>query len=402
MKAWKIGLFILLCIALSISLTIGCGDDDDDKEDEDSDDDDATDDDSTDDDDDTTDDDDDATADDFSEAEANLGQWVWLNVPDMICRDGSATGIGARLQEGATSLVIFLEGGGACFDEGTCDDNPSKFGETNFNSWVTSTGSTGLFDSTNSDNPAKNANLVYVPYCTGDLHIGNSPEGGIAGLDGPQAFVGHANIGTMLDLVVPYFSSVTNVLLTGLSAGGFGSFLNYDQVATAFDPQTVNLLDDSGPIFALDDALAPCMQLLVRFIWNADPSIPAGCTDCLQVNGDGMSNLHIYLAQTYPDASFGLFSTTADETIRDFFGMGQNDCNGTTLIPEQTFEDGLIDLRDNVFTAAGTNNWATYFVDDSYHTILADPKFYTTNVSSTIFTSWLGDLISGTVSDVGP
>ena len=405
MKTWQIIFFLLISMVLALALTIGCGDDDDEDDDEDegTDDDDATDDDTTDDDDDTTDDDDDdATGDDFTEAEANPGEWVWLNRPEMICRDGSPAGIGARLQDGATSLVIYLEGGGACFDVDTCADNPSKFGPTDFKSWADSTGKVGLFDSTNAANPTKDANFIYVPYCTGDLHFGNAPDGGIAGLDGNQAFVGYANITAMVDLVQPYFAGMTNVLFTGSSAGGFGSFLNYDQVAAAFAPQTVNYLNDSAPIFALDDALAPCMQLLVRFIWNVDPVVPAGCTDCLQVNGDGMSNLYIYMAQTYPAASFGLFSTTADETIRDFFGMGQNDCNGTTLIPADTYEDGLIDLRDNVFTAAGTGNWGTYFVDDSYHTIFGDPKFYTANVESTDLTAWIGDLINGTVADVGP
>ncbi|MEM6289248.1 MAG: pectin acetylesterase-family hydrolase, partial [Bacteroidota bacterium] len=62
----------------------------------------------------------------LAEAEANLGAWTWIDVEGSVCRDGSATGIGVRLQDGADDLVIYLEGGGACFNGVTCATNPSR------------------------------------------------------------------------------------------------------------------------------------------------------------------------------------------------------------------------------------------------------------------------------------
>ena len=47
----------------------------------------------------------------FKEAEANMGQWTWVDVAGAQCRDGSATSLGVRLQENADDLVIFMEGG---------------------------------------------------------------------------------------------------------------------------------------------------------------------------------------------------------------------------------------------------------------------------------------------------
>ena len=69
----------------------------------------------------------------FEEAEQNPGEWVWIPVEGTSCRDGSPTGMGVRLQEGADKLVIYLEGGGACFSILTCAlYNPDHFSEEDF------------------------------------------------------------------------------------------------------------------------------------------------------------------------------------------------------------------------------------------------------------------------------
>ena len=82
-----------------------------------------------------------------------------------------------------------------------------------------------------------------MPYCTGDVHAGNNPQGVIDTLK-PQQFVGYVNMGLYLKRIVPTFPGMTQVLLTGVSAGGFGALANYVQVAKEFDPIPVSLLDD--------------------------------------------------------------------------------------------------------------------------------------------------------------
>lgn len=393
MKILRWTLISLLVALLAMTFVVACGDDDDDDDDNDTS--------SDDDDDDNDDNDDDDTVDPFVQAEENPGTWVWVPVEGAVCRDGSPTGFGLRLQDGADKLVVYMQGGGACYDQGSCDDNPSSFGENDMTSWAPGNGFDGILNDDNTANPVKDYNFVFVPYCTGDLHVGSNPDSFVPGVDGTQQFVGFGNFGLFMDKIKPYFTEITKIFLTGESAGGFGTVLNYTQVADTFDTLPVAHLDDSGPLFADDDALAPCYQALVRYMWNVDESIPDGCTDCSQVNGDGISNMHIYLANTYTNGSFGLFSTTADETIRDFFGAGQDDCSGTTPIPADVFEDGLIDLRDNVLEPTG--KWSTYFVDDDYHTIIhSEPEFYTTTVDSVALTDWIADILAGTPSQVGP
>ena len=88
---------------------------------------------------------------------------------------------------------------------------------------------------------------MYVPYCTGDVHAGNRKDATVSGVTGKQQFVGYVNVANDLKRIVPSFPGLTKVLLTGVSAGGFGAASNYVQMAKAFGSVPVYELDDSGP-----------------------------------------------------------------------------------------------------------------------------------------------------------
>ena len=386
MKAMKWLLQAMFLFVLMTALTVACGDDDDDDDD----DDDAS---EGDDDDSTTDDDDD-------DDDTDGSQWEWQAIPGAICRDGSDTGLGIRLNPDSDKLMIWLQDGGACYDQDSCDDNPSTFGATQFASWASSTGETGVFDNTNEANPMQDWNFVMVPYCTGDVHAGSLPDGWVPGLDDKQQFVGYTNMTLFLDKLGVDFADASAVFFSGSSAGGFGSIINYPHVAETFAPTPVIMLDDSGPLPEDDDVLAPCYQLLLTFIYDVQVAIDDTGYDPIQVNGDGFSDYMPWFATAYPNASFGLFSYTKDSTIRDFFGFGQNNCTGGGPIPEQMFEDAMLDYRDNFL--APTGKWGTYYVEGDSHVILTQSTFYTMEVGGVLFTDWLADLIAGTVAQVGP
>src|SRR6185312_8681365 len=56
------------------------------------------------------------------------GTWTWVPFPDTSCRDGSSAGIAVSLKSASSKLVIFVQGGGACFDAVTCAVNPANTG----------------------------------------------------------------------------------------------------------------------------------------------------------------------------------------------------------------------------------------------------------------------------------
>lgn len=337
--------------------------------------------------------------------DAPPGQWSWIGVDGAKCRDGSPTGFGIRTQSGSDKLVIYLEGGGACFSGTTCGINPGSFGSAAFGAWAGSAGNTGIFATDNADNPVKDWNMVYVPYCSGDIHAGKASQVDVPGALSPQnqEFVGYSNLYLYLKRIVPTFPGISKVLLTGISAGGFGAAYNYDRVAQAFCPAPVVLVDDSGPPMA-DDYIAPCLQTRWKGLWNLKETLPAGCPECIGPDGGGIVNYVDYIGNKYPNAKLGLISSTRDNVITLFFGYGKNDCKDldglATPVDGAVYTAGLEDLRKNHMTGAAS--WSTYYVDATQHTYLL-AGLYSTTVQGKKLSDWLAGMVNdGPAEHVGP
>ncbi len=296
--------------------------------------------------------------------------------------------------------MILLAGGGACFDAATCALNPRAFSETDFVSLVDDyqSGNFGVFDREDANNPVKDWSFVFVPYCTGDVHAGNNPQGSITGA-GAQEFVGYLNLGLYLERIAPTFPTVVQVLLTGVSAGGFGALANYDQVKRYFGSVPVVMLDDSGPPMAAP-YLPACLGQRFQTEWGLDRTVLVDCgSDC----PDGAHYLLDYtqhLVKSYPSAPFALIESMADYVMSWFFGFGANDCTGYAALSEATFTAGLEDIRAQL---AGYSNFGTYLFPGSEHTTLLDAASFDTRVAAnTRLTDYIAELLAGRVSNVGP
>jgi hypothetical protein len=339
------------------------------------------------------------------------GQWNWVEFPDSRCIDGSPAGIGVRYGI-SDELVIFFEGGGGCFNGATCGLFYASF--ANFNQltfdllWQGTVLQGGLFSTTNSDNPVRNWNFIYVPYCTGDVHAGDAPDTPVPGFafGAPQQFVGYRNVHHYLDRIVPTFADASHVLVTGISAGGFGAAFNYDRIADAFPDAAVTLLDDSGPPLT-DPYLAPCLQSSWRELFNLDATIPTDCAECFGADGGGIANLAGYLATKHSHQTLGLISSERDLIIRTFFGYGIQspggaECpNGIFELPMNGafFEEGVYTLRDTVLT---DSNWGTYLPSGTSHTWVSSLSYYTTSVNGVRMVDWVAHMLEGKTSHVSP
>jgi hypothetical protein len=318
-------------------------------------------------------------------------QWQYVPIEGATCMNGTPTGLGINLGTSG-DLVIYLEGGGACFNSGTCGSvaHPSGWGPDQFTLNIAPY-NIGIFDRLDDLNPMHDATYVFVPYCTGDVHAGSNPSG-----MGGRAFVGYTNVGAYLDYLVPKSTDVRRVVLAGSSAGGFGALLNYDRTQQAFGDTPVYLLDDSGP--PLGDAyLTPCLQQMFRTAWNLDAALPADCAACKQADGGGMTNALGYLADKYPDRRLGLISSNRDGVIRSFYGYGYPNCVAGAAgfpMPEDAFAAGIAELRDT--TLATHSNFRVYTKDSGEHVwLLFEPETVAPRPDGkgTILATWLADML---------
>jgi hypothetical protein len=173
-----------------------------------------------------------------------------------------------------------------------------------------------FFDRESDTNPLADAHHVFIPYCTGDAHAGDSVrelQGLLPWNNGTFYFKGQSNLVADLAHIVPSFPGVERVVLSGASAGGFGAGLNWPLVTQAFGPSIrVDLIDDSGP------PLQPNDGIWSKWIETWNVTLPEGCEGC----EDSVLAVVDYLrAHMLTQGQMALLSNARDAIISTFFQL---------------------------------------------------------------------------------
>jgi hypothetical protein len=299
--------------------------------------------------------------------------WTWVNIPGSRCLDGSETGIAVNPTIGSSDLLIFLEGGGACWDATTCWGPvqtafyvATGYGEAEF--LTDPQVDLYILDRGVPANPFAGMNMVFVPYCSGDVYSGqNTTTMSYAGIDHPTYFSGYANLNLFLSAIAATFSSAQHVWVAGDSAGGFGAALNFARVQEALPKARVDVLDDSGQPIQPDPARWQAWQTA----WNMQ--LPGACTACKTEVGAVVD----YYRGLYPNTNFGLLSYTYDIVISPFMNL--------TLTEFNTELTGLA-----AHLTATWPNARYFFVDGASHVTLLAP--------TPAMQTWITEMVQGSPS----
>ncbi len=175
-----------------------------------------------------------------------------------LCSDGSEFAIFVKKGK-SQNLIIHFSGGGACWDDKSCA-NPISL-------WSTFDGDTrdlksfyfpsllrifpkaisGLGDYENPSNGFRDWNIVFIPYCTGDLHIGNTTNSYV--FNGKQFEIHHNgrnNSLAALEWVFTNFKETNKVLVSGESAGAYGSAFWAPYIADHYQGKKIYQLSDGA------------------------------------------------------------------------------------------------------------------------------------------------------------
>jgi len=325
----------------------------------------------------------------FANAKAQLGKWVWIPRDDTRCRDGTTTGMGVRLLPGASAVMIYLQGGGACYDAKSCAENANapiageNFSNEKFIRWVATLGNQGVFNTRNALNPVAGWNHVYIPYCTGDLHGGAKTNARVAGVPGLQQFVGYKNLQNDLKVLARFFGGAEDVALVGASAGGIGVLVNYPQVVEAFGGRSIAALVDSAPIIPESVIKTSCFQQKVTGTF--DLQLPAGCPECGDPSRGGLINIYSYLSRTYPKGRFAFASADADLAGVILYNNESRACGGSG-VNIFNYRLSLYALRDKYIGY----EWATFLPGGIQHTMTqSDTLFLNRKFRGVSAAEWL-------------
>jgi hypothetical protein len=256
------------------------------------------------------------------------GSWEWFDFPDTAAGSGKPTGLAVNFSHNPNEkrVMVYFQGGGACWDYTTASLHVGGYGAVmhlgGFDRGVWEKSFTGrlhrkmwIFDRADVTNPFRDMHFVYVPYCTGDIYVGDAVrefKGPLPGLKRKVHFRGQANIRAYLKRLVPTFPEPDRVYLVGSSAGGYGATFSWWLANEAWGTVPIDVISDSGhPVLVPPEKFA-------RWIEAWGPELPDDGPEC----GLGLRELLEYAERRYlgPDR-YALITARKDAVMSGFFGM---------------------------------------------------------------------------------
>lgn len=248
--------------------------------------------------------------------------WWWIpfdgtTAPEetAVCANGSTTGL--AINPGTTDdLLVFFDGGGACWSYTTCElgtavdrtYGPSKF--------ITEALDFIPCSLTNPDllPPSfAGATIVFVPYCTGDVHAGDNVATYEFLLDSVTwQHKGHANMRAFMRRLSATYDPA-RLVVAGSSAGGFGAVVNYELLRWYWPAAQAFLLDDSGPALVNNEIPADSRDAWYAS-WRVGIALDPWCLDCRS----NMSAAFTAIAELHPEDRVALVSHYHDAVMSTF------------------------------------------------------------------------------------
>ena len=312
-----------------------------------------------------------------TDAPVTTPTWETVDAPsDCMCADGSAFHFYLR-EASPTKVLFYLEGGGACFSGDMCKPGSGTYSET-ISPVSKLEDSPGIFDFANPENPFADYSVVYVPYCTGDVHAGNiTKDYGNGVVTQHKGFVNASNA---LDTMIKRFPDTAQLVVAGSSAGSFPT------------PVFAAMAGDQLPnadlkVFADSSGAVPDAMGFVVGNWGTLETLP----DWPEIEGltvDQFTPTYTFIkaAEHNPKIKFARHDFAFDSVLSSFARMAG-------LSPDDLVS--VMRTNESKVEAAGVNvaNWIS---PGDKHTIAVGEEFYTEEMNGVRFVDWFTAFMNGT------
>ncbi len=233
-------------------------------------------------------------------------QWIKIEPPGVVCGNNTPYKFFVNFSDKSDNLVVVLEPGGACWDYDSCTGKNGIRGAANVDGlkddhWKLAGFISPFLNRNSEETSTADWNMIYIPYCTGDVHTGNAvatytDESGSNSIEFHHD--GHHAMQEIVSWIDGNFTNVPKMFVTGCSAGGAGSLVDYHFLRKGIKSvKRGYMLDDSGPVFPSSGYSKP-LHDKIRSAWNVDSiggDLPPGFTF------EDMGSINTAIADEFPN-----------------------------------------------------------------------------------------------------
>ncbi|MEM9313146.1 MAG: pectin acetylesterase-family hydrolase [Pseudomonadota bacterium] len=315
-------------------------------------------------------------------AQGSSSAWVTIEAPAPAqCSDGSAYSFHVRRAD-PERLLLFFNGGGACWNAATCDPeaSPSYRVHAGPGSGNDPREYNGAFALDSPENPFRDWSQVFVSYCSGDVHLGDRASD-YQRDDGSSFTVEHRgrrNADAVLEHISEHFAP-QRILVAGGSAGAIASPVYATVVAELYpDAEVVQFAGGAAGY-----RIPPPAALWER--WGTIEALPSAL-DAGDTNAETLQLLDFYrlAARARPQLSFYSWDNAYDAVQERFLAL--LGASGELLVG---LNANLRELRSDVPTLR------SYIAPGEFHTVLRYEELYSRSSDGVRAVEWIRDLAEG-------
>ncbi len=280
-------------------------------------------------------------------------------------------------------LVVFFNGGGACWAGQTCDPavEPTTYVPSADMAHNDPRTHKGIFDLENAANPVGDWSMLFVSYCTGDVHLGETDQT-YTKPDGSHVTVrhrGHVNSHAALEWMRRAFDAPKTILVAGSSAGAIAAPIYAGVVSQIYPEATLHTLSDGAGGYVSPDLSGILTQ------WGVPQILPdwAKSDDMVMTSWNAFTER---AATAFPAISFAQYDAAHDRVQAQF---------QAALGASTDIETNL--AANRAALAEKIDGFTGYTAGGAEHTILRAPYLYTYAVDGVSFVDWLSALVQGKV-----
>ncbi|GMF64025.1 unnamed protein product [Phytophthora fragariaefolia] len=281
-------------------------------------------------------------------------------------------------------LLLFFQGGGACVDKYTCDFAlQCQLGASSLITTKASVTDTGIMNRTLDGNVFNDYNIVYLPYCTGDLFVGdkylepyesvyNQALGNKQCLGQNQGMYlnGYNNTMAVLKWALANYPDPDQLVIGGYSAGSLAA-----QMWSAYVAKTWGVESKSTKFQVLADSYVgvfpeykiPASELINYYGGCGLVGFPDSMVAECEAETATVIEMVSSLMKEATSAEWLFIDSIADKTQRKFYELVLLGISGypfTNLLPVDEFYGNMTEILD---AYSGFMNVTRFIIDSDQH-----------------------------------